>query len=87
MPRRRRARFIATINWGNGRSSRGTISGSDGTFAVSGTHTFTTVGVHVVRVTVTMTAPDLAGVVMTSTVKVSTLSSIDRHSRSTARSR
>ena len=64
IPRPRQASFVATINWGNGRSSLGTVSGSDGTFTVTGTHVFPRVGrSHESWLTVTMTSPDPAQVV------------------------
>jgi hypothetical protein len=63
--------FAATINWGNGRVSRGTVSGSNGTFTVIGVHTFTALGNHLIHVTVTMTGPERAAVVVTSTAEVS----------------
>jgi hypothetical protein len=78
------SRFIAKINWGGGRSSRGTISRSNGSFVVSGTHTFATLGVYKVRVIVTTSSPDLARVVITSTVKVSTLAQIRLSARAKA---
>ena len=51
--------FIATINWGGGRFSPGTISGSNGSFVVSGTHAFANLGVYRARVIVTMKVPDV----------------------------
>jgi hypothetical protein len=65
-------RFIATINWGDGRSSAGTVSGSDGTFTIASSHTFTRLGVEPVRVTVTMTLDDPASMSVTSMAKIST---------------
>src|SRR5208282_1030833 len=32
--------FTATINWGDGTTSAGTITGSNGAFAVAGSHTY-----------------------------------------------
>src|SRR5262249_26967915 len=32
--------FLATINWGDGTSSAGTVTGANGTFAVAGSHTY-----------------------------------------------
>ncbi len=40
------ADFAATINWGDGSSSAGTISGSTGSFAVNGSHTYSTPGTY-----------------------------------------
>ena len=44
--------FVATIDWGDGTTSMGTISGTNGAFTVSGSHTYTqngqdTITVHV----------------------------------------
>ena len=44
--------FEATINWGDGTTSVGTISGANGLFTVAGGHTYATPGGHVVRVTI-----------------------------------
>jgi len=63
-------RLIATISWGDRRFSIGQVEGGNGTFTVSGTHAFATVGVFAVKVTVTMTVPEVAGIVVTSTAKV-----------------
>jgi hypothetical protein len=63
--------FMATINWGNGRVSVGTVSGGHGSFTVSGTQSYAVAGVYAVQVTVSMTAPDLARVVVTSIAEVS----------------
>jgi hypothetical protein len=48
--------YNATIAWGDGSSSAGTISGSGGNFTVSGGHTYAEEGTH--RVTVTITDVD-----------------------------
>ena len=37
------AGFTATINWGDGNSSQGTILGGDGDFSVTGGHTYSTI--------------------------------------------
>ena len=63
--------FVATITWGNGHHSQGTVTGSNGTFTVSGNQTFARVGTYDVQITVTMTEPDVAGVVVNSTAQVS----------------
>jgi hypothetical protein len=68
-------RFTATINWGNGHSTVGKISGSDGTFTITGTQLFSQLGIHVIKVSVRMTEPDWANVVATSTADVTTRSS------------
>jgi hypothetical protein len=62
--------FAATISWGSGRFSVGNVSGSDGIFSIMGTHVFSQLGVHVIHVTVSLTEPDAASVVVTSTADV-----------------
>jgi hypothetical protein len=44
--------FSATIGWGDGTTSAGTVSGSGGSFSVSGTHTYGDEGAYAVTVTV-----------------------------------
>jgi hypothetical protein len=48
--------FVATIRWGDGRSSRGTVIGSNGQFTVLGRHRFAAPGRYAVKVNVTMSA-------------------------------
>jgi pimeloyl-ACP methyl ester carboxylesterase len=46
--------FAATISWGDGSSNTsGSVTGSDGDFIVTGSHTYSTIGAHTVTVTVT----------------------------------
>ncbi|MFI5457533.1 MAG: hypothetical protein ACHRXM_18985 [Isosphaerales bacterium] len=66
------ARFIATINWGDGTFGQGAVSGGDGTFLISGAHTYAKVGVFAVQVTVTMSWPDQASASATGTAQVGT---------------
>ena len=47
------ANFTATIDWGDGTTSPGVVTGSVGAFAVSGTHTWADEGSFTVTVTVT----------------------------------
>ena len=50
------SQLSATIDWGDGSSpSSGTVSGANGTFTVSGSHTYTTVGSFTIAITVTDT--------------------------------
>jgi hypothetical protein len=42
--------FQATVHWGDGTTSTGTISGSNGLFQVQGSHTYATSGVYVTEV-------------------------------------
>jgi len=46
--------FVATINWGDGSTSQGTVSGADGLYTVTGSHTFPRAAASVpVSVTIT----------------------------------
>ncbi len=47
----------ATIAWGDGASSTGTITGSAGSFSVSGAHTYSTAGSYTTSVTLGENAP------------------------------
>src|ERR1700730_5130093 len=49
--------FAATINWGDATTTVGTVTGSNGLFTVSGTHTYMAAGTDVVTVTLTDDAP------------------------------
>jgi hypothetical protein len=44
--------FAATIDWGDGTTSSGTVTGSNGLFKVAGGHTYVAAGDHVIRVDV-----------------------------------
>jgi hypothetical protein len=46
------ASYAATIDWGDGTNSPGTITGSNGTFTVSGDHTYATPGSYPITVTI-----------------------------------
>ncbi len=60
--------FTATINWGDGSSSAGTVSGPDGgPYTVSGSHTYGTTGPFIITTKIT----DIGG--STATVSCSTL--------------
>jgi hypothetical protein len=53
--------FAATITWGDGRTSSGTITANaGGGFAVTGTHTYAEEGVNVVAVTITDAGGNIA---------------------------
>ena len=52
--------FLATIHWGDGKVSVGTISGNDGYFTIDGRHTYLKVGSYAIHVTVSMSVPDRA---------------------------
>jgi PKD repeat protein len=61
--------FTATINWGDGSTSSGTVSGSGGNFTVTGTHAYAEEGTY----TVTVSIKDVGGSTAsaTDTAKVS----------------
>ena len=63
-----KADFSATINWGDGTTSSGTIGGGPGSgpYTVSGTHTYTSTGAF----TITTTITDDGGATDTATCKV-----------------
>src|SRR5262249_36495429 len=46
------AAFTATIGWGDFTTDTGVVAGGAGTFAVSGTHTYASVGVYLVTVSI-----------------------------------
>jgi hypothetical protein len=62
--------FVATINWGDATTSAGTVSGSAGSFQVSGTHTYAGSGTFSVVVTLSDDAPGTATAQVTSTAHV-----------------
>jgi hypothetical protein len=62
--------FTATIDWGDGTTTAGTVAGGGGTFSVSGTHTYSTAGAETVTVTLTDDAPGTASATATSTANV-----------------
>ena len=45
--------FTATIDWGDGTSSPGTVSGGGGSYTVSGTHTYSSSGTFTITTTIT----------------------------------
>jgi hypothetical protein len=62
--------FGATIDWGDGTSSAGTVSGSGAAFTVSGTHTYATDGSDTIHVTLADDAPGTAIATATSTATI-----------------
>lgn len=60
--------FAATIDWGDGSTSPGTIAGRDGRFTVDGTHTYAAAGEY--RVTVTVAHAGRSVVLDPATVRV-----------------
>lgn len=64
--------FTATIDWGDGNTTAGTVSGGGGTFAVSGTHTYAASGPFTVKVTLSDDPPGTAAATAASTANVQT---------------
>jgi hypothetical protein len=62
--------FTATIAWGDGASSAGTVSGGNGAFSVTGSHTYTATGTDTVAVTLSDDAPGTATATANSTAQV-----------------
>jgi hypothetical protein len=62
--------FTATINWGDGNTTAGTVAGGGGAFTVSGTHTYAASGAFSVTVTLTDDAPGTATATVTSPANV-----------------
>src|SRR5712691_1810022 len=62
--------FVATIDWGDGTTTAGTVSGANGAFTASGTHTYAASGQDVVTVTLADDAPGTAMATATSTANV-----------------
>jgi hypothetical protein len=62
--------LTATINWGDGATSAGTVSGSSGSFTVTGTHTYAHDGSDAVLVTLKQNPPGTAKATAHSTATV-----------------
>jgi hypothetical protein len=62
--------FTASIAWGDGTSSAGKVSGSNGTFTVTGSHTYAAAGTDAVAVTLTDDAPGSAKATANSTAQI-----------------
>jgi hypothetical protein len=65
------ADFTATIDWGDATTTPGTVAGGGGSFSVSGTHTYTSMGSFTVVVTLADDAPGTATAATRSTANVS----------------
>jgi hypothetical protein len=65
--------FTATIDWGDGDTSPGTVSGGSGSFTVSGTHTYAASGPFSVTVTLAEDPPGTATATVTSTANVTVM--------------
>src|SRR5205823_12554081 len=62
--------YSASISWGDGSTSAGTISGSGGNFTVSGSHTYAEEGSFIVKVTISDVDNSTNGATTSSTAKV-----------------
>jgi hypothetical protein len=62
--------YRATIDWGDGTTSAGTVTGSNGAFTVSGTHTYAAAGTYTVTTSVIDAATGFTLVTATSTATV-----------------
>ncbi len=70
--------YSATINWGDGTSSTGTITNVSGcTYSVSGSHTYTTAGPHTVTASISDDGGSTAMVSITATVSAPISVSVD----------
>jgi hypothetical protein len=65
--------FTASIDWGDGTTTTGTVSGSNGSFTVSGSHTYTAGGQDTLTVTLSDDAPGTAAATTTTTATVRSL--------------
>jgi len=63
--------YSASINWGDGSTSTGTISGGGGSFTVTGSHTYAEEGSHTITATVTDLTSTSNTATATSTATVS----------------
>lgn len=66
--------FLATVNWGDGTSGAATVSGADGSFSISGDHTYAEEGPYSVTIDVTDPAGKVHEVTTTATVADAPLS-------------
>jgi hypothetical protein len=64
------ARFLATINWGDGTISPGIVTGANGTFEISGSHRYARLGVFTIQITVSMSFPQPASTSSFGSVRV-----------------
>jgi uncharacterized repeat protein (TIGR01451 family) len=64
------AGFTATITWGDGTTTAGTVTGGSGTFMVSGSHTYAESGSFPVTVTLADDAPGTAALTASGTAAV-----------------
>ena len=72
--------FAASINWGDGTTTTGTVSGSNGSFSVNGSHTYAQTAVETVKVTLMDDAPGTATATATSFIIAAGPSPLDQAS-------
>ena len=72
--------FVATIDWGDGTTTAGMIVGSNGSFAVSGSHTYTTAGQDTITVTLEDPAPGTEIATATGTASIGLASQVSLES-------
>jgi ribosomal protein L6P/L9E len=63
--------LTATIDWGDGMTTGGTVAGGNGAFTVSGTHSYPTAGQDTITVTLSDDTPGNASAIAVDTVTVS----------------
>jgi hypothetical protein len=63
--------YTATINWGDGASSAGTISGGNGSFSVTGNHAYAAGGQFPIAVTITSTGDHLGSSTVSDSATIS----------------
>ncbi len=62
--------YSATISWGDGSSSAGTVAGGNGTFTVSGSHPYAAPGTYPVGVTINSLADNLGSSTVTDSATI-----------------
>ena len=62
--------YSATINWGDGSTSAGTVAGGNGTFTVSGSHPYAVPGTYPVGVTINSLADNLGSSTVTDSATI-----------------
>lgn len=62
--------FKGTIDWGNGVTSQGTVTGSNGSFTVGGGHTYAEDGTYALKITLADDTPGTASLTVNGTAQV-----------------
>jgi hypothetical protein len=68
--------FAAAIDWGDGQTTTGTVSGANGSFTVGGSHTYAATGQDTVKVKLTDDAPGTATATATTIATVNQAASV-----------